>query len=377
MKKAILSMGFATIIGFTAQAFALPPPEIRVLITSDKSTLISGFSEPIKVLLPGKRPDQGFVFKDSITITAGDYGLIVNNTPVGTAATILNTSKRYRIKDRSFRGKIEVIWKSKNKFFIINHLPMEEYLAGLLGSEVYPSWPIEALKAQAVAARTYALHHADAKKRSGTRADYDVTATVLSQVYEGTHKEGFRTHAACRETNGMALLKSGRTFSAYYHSCCGGLTEHAHNVWVGENGPKQITDKFCKRSPKMSWSWNTSIKNFISNLRSNGVSIGKILGVSTELQSDSPRIEFLSVIDGDSTKKIKATELRRIFGYSNIKSTWFDVDIKGASIRFAGRGYGHGVGMCQWGAKGMADAGFTYEQILKFYYPEAGLARVY
>ncbi len=377
MKTALFSTCFAIIISCAQAAFALPPPEIRVLVMSNKAVFIECFSEQIDVLPEGQRPDKKFSFKEAVTITAGNRGLIINSLPVGDAVMITNSTRRYSIGNRSFRGKMEAIWKSKDKLLLVNHLPMEEYLVGLLGSEVYPNWPMEALKAQAIAARTYALHHADVNKRNGVRGDYDVTATVLSQVYEGAHKEDFRAHEACRETEGVVLLRNGSIFPAYYHSCCGGLTEHAHNVWPGADGPRQITDKYCKGSPKMRWTWRTSVRDFISTLRSQDADVEKILGVSTELESDSPRVKFLLIVDEEGTKKIKATELRRIFGFSNIKSTWFDVDIKGSRIEFIGRGYGHGVGMCQWGSKGMADAGFTYDEILKFYYPDAELTRLY
>ena len=83
------------------------------------------------------------------------------------------------------------------------------------------------------------------------------------------------------------------------------------------------------------------------------------------------------MIDEEGGKAIMATELRRILGYSNLKSTWFEVELKGSEITFRGKGYGHGVGMCQWGAKGMADHGHSYEAILKHYYPDAKLARMY
>ncbi|MFH1829403.1 MAG: SpoIID/LytB domain-containing protein [Pseudomonadota bacterium] len=377
MKKALFTAVFAIIIAISLQASALPPPEVRVLVTSDKSVLIDGYSEKINVLPQGKRPDESFASKGTVRISAGNTGLIMNSIPVGTTAMITNTSRRYRIGDRSFRGSIEAIWKSSDNILIVNHLPIEDYLVGLIGSEVYPTWPMDALKAQAIAARTYALHHADAKKQAAARGDYDVTATVLSQVYEGTHKEDFRAYAACKETEGMALLRNGSIFPAYYHSCCGGITEHAKNVWPGEDGPPQIVDKYCKDSPKMIWNWQIATSRFVEELKKQGIQIGNVLAISTELESDSPRAKMLLMVDEEGMKKIKATELRRIFGFSNIKSTWFDVDIKGSHIVFTGRGYGHGAGMCQWGAKGMADEGFTYEQILKFYYPDAELTRVY
>jgi stage II sporulation protein D len=236
---------------------------------------------------------------------------------------------------------------------------------------------MEALKAQAVTARTYALHHSRISRDSVAGKDYDVTSTVHSQVYEGAHKEGFRAREACKQTQGLALLRHGAIFPSYYHSCCGGITEHAHNVWSGASGPPQIKDRFCSRSSKLSWKLRVSARELAEKLSAAGYAVGRITGVHAAVEDDSPRNRAIVLAEESGTQEVPATELRRLLGYSELKSTWFDVTMKGDEIVFTGRGYGHGVGMCQWGAKGMADEGHTYREILKHYYPDAEIARMY
>jgi stage II sporulation protein D len=354
-----------------------PPPKVRVLVESGKAITIDGGRERIGILPVGEKPGSEIVVGTTAVVSAGKDGLLVDRIPAGKSIVLKNVSRYYSIGYRKFRGKIEIKWKSPEEVIVVNHVPLEKYLSGLLGSEMYPNWPIEALKAQAVAARTYALHHSDVSRNFNSMKDYDVTSTVHSQVYEGAHKEGFRAKEACRQTEGMALLRGGNIFPTYYHSCCGGVTEHAHNVWPGERGPRQIKDPYCLRSPKRKWTYSLHRDTLANKLSANGFTVGTISKIGVEVEEDSPRNRRLLMMDETGGKAIAATELRRILGYSNLKSTWFEVDLKGSEITFRGKGYGHGVGMCQWGAKGMADEGFSYEAILKHYYPDAELARMY
>lgn len=378
MRRILVIIAFiATLSGIGAAASAAPPPEVRVLVQSASEVSVDGGNERIGILPRGERPDGEIVVGQTALIKAGQESLFVDGIPAGRAIVLSNISKYYTIGHRQFRGKIEMKWKAPGQVIVVNHVPLEEYLAGLLGSEMYPHWPIEALKAQAVAARTYALHHANASRNYAAMKDYDVESTVLSQVYEGAHKEGARAREACRQTSGVALLRNGSIFPSYYHSCCGGKTERAGNVWPGESGPPLITDEFCAGSPKRSWVYTIDAGKLSAHLTELGMPVGAIKSLRTEKEKDAPRNRALIVRDKAGEHSILATELRKIIGYSNIKSTWFDVSMKGGMVVFKGRGYGHGVGMCQWGAKGMADKGYTYEQILEHYYPDATLSRVY
>ena len=357
-------------------ALAYPPPNIRVLVFQGRRVTVDGLGHTTE-LAQGSDPRAGRRSAGkSAMITADSKGLVFKGEAIGTRAMFTNRPQRYGMDRRTFRGKLEVIWKGSGKLIVVDHLPLEDYLVGLIGSEMYASWPGEAFKAQAVAARTYALYHTDSSKGAGGR-DYDVQSTVLSQVYEGAHKEADRTKRAVDATRGEVLMRGGAIFPAYYHSCCGGMTEHAHNVWDGEEGPPQIVDNYCSSSPKMRWRASIPVVSFGNTLRQRGMEIGEIRSIQARPEMDSPRVENLIVEHDGGIEVIKAAELRGIFGYSKIRSTWFDVEIKGGNVVFDGQGYGHGVGMCQWGAKAMADGDAGYRDILKFYYSDAELRKAY
>lgn len=376
MNRFLLS-AVAALSLFSANALALPPPEVRVLIAEGPEATVEGALTPLRIATGDPRGGSGTLAGMRATLIAGPKGLVHDGTPIGPVAGIVSRQDRFRIAGRLYRGEIRVTWEAEGKLLVVDVIPLEDYLVGLIGSEISPAWPAEAQKAQAVAARTYALHHAQAVSVSASPRAYDVTSSVLSQVYDGVHKEDNRAREAVAATRGQVLERDGRIFPAYYHSCCGGRTEHARNVWEDASGPPVIEDGYCERSPRHDWSWRSPLAAFTAKLAINGIAIGRITDVAIEGEPDNPRIANLIIADENGAHAVKATELRRIFGFSEIKSTWFEPQLAGNEIRFTGRGYGHGVGMCQWGSKGMADAGKGYREILKFYYPDAELITAY
>jgi stage II sporulation protein D len=363
--------------GGPQRASAAPPPDIRVLVIEAGSVQVDGISSPLTVAQSGVGHSEAWRPGMSFPIVAATTGLESRGLPLGTRIEITNSTHRYRVADRTFRGTLSVVWRERDKLQVISNLPMEDYLVGIIGSEISPAWPEESQKAQAVAARTYALQHVDAARRSGKGLAYDLSSTTLFQVYDGAHKEDGRARDAVAETRGQVLLRAGTLFPAYYHSCCGGRTEHAKNVWPGEAGPPTIADDYCVRSPKMFWNFAIPSAEFLGVLRANNIAVEHIEDIATEAEEDNLRVARVLLSDRGGIVPIKATELRRIFGYANIKSTWFDVRLSKGEVLFTGRGYGHGVGMCQWGAKGMAEAGKDYREILKFYYPDADISTAY
>jgi stage II sporulation protein D len=144
-------------------------------------------------------------------------------------------------------------------------------------------------------------------------------------------------------------------------------------------GKGAVVDRFCKRSPYGAWFLRMPKATFISTLTRAGL-LGPdalVTGISKTPLPDSPRTgEVILTTDGEPNA-IKATMLRRVLGYTKLKSTWFNVGFEGDEVVFAGRGFGHGVGLCQWGAKGMAEAGYAYRDILKHYYTDAEIGRLY
>ena len=359
-----------------ASAPAEPPPEIRVLvIDSAPSVAVEGRGSALTVLTESGRPGERL--GASARIAAGERGLVGGGAERGRELSLTCGARRYRIGERSFRGELSILWKERGNLIVVNRLPLEDYLAGLINSEISSSWPIESIKAQAVAARTYAMNQVEGARRAASQRPYDITGTTLDQVYDGAHQEDYRSHGAVRETRGQILTRGGSIFPAYYHSCCGGRTERASNVWPGESGPPVTSDEWCARSPKLLWSYTIPSKKLSEELSKAGARVGIPRSVATSALPDSPRNEMLLIEDEEGLKTVLATTARKALGYANLKSTWFEVEMRGGDVVFTGRGYGHGVGLCQWGAKALAEAGHSYRDILKFYYPDSELVTLY
>jgi len=361
-----------------ASVYAAPPININVLvIESAPSVDIRTKSAKLKISTSENKRKLDLTIQHAI-ISADKSGLLITSKkPTGKRISIDNRAHMYLIGNRSFYGKLSVIWKSPNRLMVVDTLPLERYLVGIVGSEISSKWPMESIKSQVVAARTYALYHIEANRKYGVSAPFDIRSTTMSQVYNGAHLEDAASFKAVKETRGEVLYRNGHPFQAYYHSCCGGRTEHAYNVWKNAEGGPIVMDKYCKNSPYFKWHYSISSSEMAKKFSAYGEKIGKIYSINTTSFSDSPRVQYMILNDETGIHMIKATSIRKIIGYRKIRSTWFKVTMKQNFVIFDGRGYGHGVGLCQWGSKGMAEAGYNYKSILKFYYPDSTLKKAY
>jgi stage II sporulation protein D len=174
-----------------------------------------------------------------------------------------------------------------------------------------------------------------------------------------------------RETAGQVLLWEGEVFPAFYHTESGGYTEDPRTVFAARNMPAllPVACPFSANSPHFYWRLDVRLADLGDALRRGGVDVGQVRSVVVAERTMSLRAMTVSVAGTRATAQIRGNDFRRMLGYDTFKSTLFAVAVDGDVARFSGRGYGHGVGMCQWGAKGMAERGFTARQILGFYYP--------
>ncbi|NET32254.1 MAG: SpoIID/LytB domain-containing protein [Cyanothece sp. SIO1E1] len=282
------------------------------------------------------------------------------------------------IGDRWYRGRTLLI-PSTAGLTAVNYVDLEQYLYSVVGAEMGGSWPQEALKAQAVAARSYALY----KRQRSTNALYDLVGTQASQVYQGLIKEAVGTHVAVEATAGQVITHNGQIIDAVFHACSGGHTENVENVWThplpylrGVPDFDQGTHESCQQ-----WDKSVSAAEF-GNLFPN---IGNLLSIEYE-RTPWGRVKTLQVIGDGGTQVMRGDELRKSLG---LRSTLFSVFPLGGevasigtvtsapiSFQFTGRGYGHGIGMSQWGAFSMAKQGYDYRQILGHYYSGVELAEI-
>lgn len=271
------------------------------------------------------------------------------------------------VNNRRFRGEIDLVKDEAGKLIAVNIVDLEQYVKGVLSHEISDRWPLEAIKAQAVAARTYALYI----KETRTNADYDLTNDIFSQVYGGQQSEKHRTNVATDQTRGLILIYSKKILPAYYHATCAGYTENVSELWKQDVAPlRGQACEFCKDSPHYFWKKNMRLKDIQDKLNENGYSLGLIKEIQVLERNKSDRIKSLKIVTRDGKEIIiSGKDFRNIIGPNLIRSNNYAVEMKGYYVDFLGKGWGHGIGLCQWGANFMAVQGYKFDQILKYYYP--------
>ena len=268
-----------------------------------------------------------------------------------------------------FRGQLYV-QALNGGLVVINVVELEDYLQGVLKDEIPPGWPGEAAKAVAVAARTYAVY----QRFQNPDALFHLRATTASQVYGGARGEDARTNWAVQATRGQILTFGGQPLPAFYHSCSGGATEDATDVFGLEYDIiPGVKDDFSLGCPYVLWIERLTPQQIEGGLAGAGYRVGRVQAVQDLIRSRTGRILQLEVRHTLGTLVLEGRRFREAIGNDVLRSTDFQVRADGNAFTFVGRGSGHGVGLSQWGAKEMADSAFQYHQILKFYYPLAAI----
>lgn len=278
------------------------------------------------------------------------------------------------LNKKPYRGSFYMV-AQRSGFDVRNIVSLEQYLYSVVPSEMPASWPMDALKSQAVAARTFALVHLGGSHKRG----YDLTATTASQVYQGVKAEHPRSTQAVNETRGQVVTFQGRPIEAYFHSTSGGQTEFGGDLWANRPYLKPVKD-LDHASPKYVWNTQFSQSDMKSLLRAKlSVDVGDIYLLQPVGHTQGGRVKELKIQGSRGVKIIAGDKFRMAL---QLNSTFFNVgglDEAGAIINtqrnevparfeFAGRGWGHGIGLSQWGARQMAINGMGYQQILTHYY---------
>lgn len=260
-----------------------------------------------------------------------------------------------------FSGTIEV-FKGDKGIYIVNEMPLEEYVKGVIVSEVGSSWDAEALKAQAVAARTYAIFQMQNVSR--TAAGFHLTSSVLHQVYRSGSVPDSIVKAV-DETKSEVLLFEGRPIIAYYHSTSGGMTEDPVEVFGKQYPYLKVVETNSELSPYYMWQRKIPVVEI-----EKAVEITGIKDISIVSLTSSMRTKELKIKNTDKEFIMPAKDFRRKVGWEKLPSTLITgISAQNGSIVFEGRGYGHGVGLCQWSSLQMAKEGRSYRDILQKFYP--------
>jgi stage II sporulation protein D len=276
-----------------------------------------------------------------------------------------------KVNSGNYRYGIEVWIEKGNKISIVNELPIDDYLKGVLPWEANPKWPLDALKAQAITSRTYALFKAIENKDQR----FFLTQDVLSQVYKGRSIENPLTNLAIQATKGAVLTYKSKIFPAYFHSTCGGATTHAEYLWDVEPNPvlTGVKCNFCTASKHYRWTQAIPVKEIETKLIKKGVKVSAISNVEADDKDATGRTKsFLITYSGGKQVRLHANDFRLWLDPAKLKSTLIiSITKQGSTFTFRGRGWGHGVGLCQYGMKQLAEMGYDTQKILKFYYPGA------
>jgi len=298
-----------------------------------------------------------------------DGSVEIDGEPFGSPVRV-RSDALIRLNGREYPGTFEVV-TSGDGLAVINELSFEEYVAGALKAEAPETWPREALRAQAIAVRTYAAY----QRQLNASKPYDIVASTAHQQYAGRVADPSPIWDAVRDTTGQVLLWEGALFPAFYHTDDGGSTEAPSAVFAAKNFPA-LRPVRCQYASGPHYYWNLDLRlaDLSETLRRAGFAVGAVTGIDVAGRSESLRVLELVVHGTGGTARLRGTEFRRLVGYDVLKSTLFAVAVDQQYAHFSGRGWGHGVGMCQAGAAGMAEQGYTAAQILAYYYAGAILS---
>lgn len=355
----------ALFVGVPVSAHALPVT-IRVAIQKQVDS-VRFAGERLHV-----RDEKGAILDVDFPLVARRSGNNVSAGGFRVKALRVSSPGYLRINGKGYRGITEVMVSGKG-LLVINEIALEEYLVGLINSEISSKWPMEAIKAQAVVARSYALFQRESRKN----LSFHLESTVLDQVYNGRDIEDGRAAAAVEATRNEILIYNGKVIQAFFHSRCGGHTEASENVWFLKLPYLRVVEcKYCAGSPFSKWEASISRRKIESLLRSGGYQVRGIMTIRPVNRYQSGRIADLEVLSESGSTFMPAVTFRKLAGYGVIRSTDFEVRPTDDNFVFTGIGNGHGVGLCQWGAKQRAEEGLSYRDILSYFYPGVGLGRI-
>lgn len=389
-------------------------PAIRILLATRSNTWSVSGNGQLAVYTGTKSPFAKFGANETVTIGVKNNKVTVNDKVIDSAAYIRawqgNTAGTVSVDNKPYRGAIKIVPTATGSMMLINEIGMEDYLYGVVPLEVSPSWPQEALKAQAVAARTYALYNI---KQSAAKA-YDTEIGANFQSYRGQAAEYTSTNKAVDDTKGMVIHYKGEPILAVFHSNAGGYTENSENVW-GSNlpylrGVKDYTN-YAQSGDSFAWTVKLTRAEMEAKLKAAGKDVGTLKEVKLSTLRERPmkfadrgvsgRVLTADFVGDKKTLTLTGDTIKKIFG---LKSTLFDfyVNVQAPAtadsfknpkayhtfkkptdtILIRGYGWGHGLGLSQWGAEGMAAAAPAsakdyYKTILTHYYTGVTIDKTY
>jgi len=288
-----------------------------------------------------------------------DGRLLIDGQLEAVSFTIAPDDGSFQWEGRTYSGALRFL-AHEGELLAINVLPVEEYLRGVVPSEMMASWPMPALEAQAVASRTYTLHSLEPGE------PYDICATFLCQEYGGLEAQHPRTDEAIRNTAGLVLSYEGALAKTYYHADSGGATASSSEVWGEEYPYLYGRDDVPARTPHRSWRQQIDGARLAALLREHGYEFGTVTHLEPLSYSPSGRVTSARIVGTAGSATVSGPALTNALRGSGLRSTRLRMS---GPLLAQGDGWGHGVGMSQYGARQLALSGYDYRRILEFYYP--------
>lgn len=363
----------------TAAQPAKQAPDLRVGLASGRASLTITPAGGKATVQTGSSKTITLAANTAAAIRWQDGAFLVGREKLRSEVLVIRPAAKageLSLDGRRYRGALELRHKSGG-LTAVNIVPVDDYLRSVVSEEMPVDWPAEAIKAQSVAARSFAL----ASRGRHASEGYDLCTTTHCQLYTGTAAEKSASNAAIKATRGEVLTYGGKPIEALFHTDSGGMTENSEDVW-GSHVPylRAVKDTPAKTMP---WTKTISRANLERKLAAKGHDIGKVrslalsplaIGRSAKDRTASGRVKTMMVKGTKGTATLSGTTWRSLLG---LKSTLFDAKLAKDMVTFTGYGSGHGLGISQWGAERMAAKGASYAEILHHYYTGTQLQQLY
>lgn len=349
------------------------PKIVRVLLAENEKTSYIKHTGRVNVYTQDKSKKYKISQAGTLAVKFNKKGQIQAGTLLANQPILIEPvgGVVLELANNKYTGTFKIVPTDTN-FYILELTPLENYLYGVLPHEMHHTWALEALKAQAVAARTYTLKSIEKK----TDEPFDLYSDVRSQMYKGSAQVYDSVKQAVDQTKGQVLSYKGELFYTYYHGNCGGGTDHVE-IW-NEKAPhiKPLMGASCKfdnHSKSFTFVQDITKSSVEKFARSQGLK-GGLKSIKVTKKTSTGRANLLSIKTTNGSKEVRCADFRAATGIRSCKLT--KVTVGATKVHLEGHGYGHGIGMCQDGAHGMAKQNYTYKQILKQYYPGSTLSVV-
>lgn len=348
-------------------------------ILPDNDTLWTISSEKgfiIKDLMNARRSDT--ITDTTLHLTVHNKHLYLNNKRCPRHISIEPLEQELTYGLHSYAGSFNIIYKD-NTWHLVNSVGLEDYVCSVLGSESWPGWPLEINKVFAIIFRSYVIAkriEAREKKKLGRDFIYDVVNTNLHQTYRGSHKHQLLRQAV-DETRGIVLSHNQKPILAMYDACCGGVIPADMKGIDFTQAPylaRPYACNFCEDSCSYSWSATYTFPEIIEFVKTHDTRITSVHHIQITNRDKAGIVHEIVVRSGNKKFKISGKKTYSLF--KNIRSYAFSIDKSSEGYVFSGKGFGHHLGLCQWGARELVKRGWQCTNILNFYYPGTRLMKI-